>query len=421
MKLGLSVSRVIRWLLAFLLILLVIFQIWGAMDVPFHPDESTQLYMSSDFDLLFTRPQSMAWDPAKEADLRQRYRELDAPLTKYLLGMARSLAGEAALPADWDWSQDWETNRQSGALPSTALLRAGRMGITLLLPLSMLLLFLAGQRVGGLCTGLLAAILLGSSALVLLHGRRAMAEGPLVLGVCLAVWGFVEGDRRPWLAGLGAALAFNAKQSALALFPVGLLAVCWLPAATESRARPLLRNLGSYLGVFALLTFALNPLWWNNPINALRASWMARQELLAKQTNNTASPQYLGSISQRAMVMIANLTIAPLGFYEVGNYREQTLSSEQAYLAQPLHKLLRGPAGGGIFLVLAILGFILGLRDLRQAEAARRRAILLLCLATLAQVAGLLIWLPLSWQRYVLPVTPLLCLWCAYSFSITRR
>ena len=270
MKLKNSVSGTLQWLLVFLLILLVGFQIWGVEQVPFHPDESTYLYMSSDFDLLVTQPAAMAWDPTKEADPRQRYRELDAPLTRYLLGLARSLSGEAALPVDWDWSENWEANRQSGALPSPALLQTGRLGISLLLPLSMFLLFLSAWRAGGIFTGLLAAILLGSSALVLLHARRAMAEGPLVLGICLALWGFVEGDRRPWLAGLGAALAFNAKHSALALFPVGLLAVCWLPAAVQSQARLLLRNLVIYLGVFALLTIALNPLWWDNPVQLSR-------------------------------------------------------------------------------------------------------------------------------------------------------
>ena len=421
MKLKIISSRAIQWLLAFLLILLVGFQIWDVQKLPFHPDESTQLYMSSDFDLLFSQPSIMAWDPAKEADPRQRYRELDAPLTRYLLGLARSIAGEAALPVDWDWSENWEANRLSGALPSPALLQAGRLGITLLLPLSMFLLFLSAWRAGGIFTGLLAAILLGSSALVLLHARRAMAEGPLVLGVCLALWGFVEGDRRPWLAGLGAALAFNAKQSGLALFPVGLLAVCWLPAAAQSRARLLLRNLVIYLGVFALLTIALNPLWWNNPILALRTTWIARQELLAKQTDDATSQQYLGSISQRAVVMVANLTIAPLAFYEVGNYREQTLASEQAYLANPLHRLLRGPVAGGIFLVLALIGFVMALVKLRHADSTHYRVLLLLILANLSQVLGLLIWVPLSWQRYMLPTVPFVCIWAAYALSFTGR
>lgn len=406
-------SRAIQYFLILAIVLLAGWQLWDCHSVPYHPDESTMLFMSSDFELLFKDPTALTWQPAQEADPRQRYRELDAPITRYVLGLSRIIRGEAALPVDWDWSKDWETNRQSGALPSESLLLAGRSGITLLLPLSMLLLYLSGRRTGGIFTGLLAAILLGCNALVLLHTRRAMAEGALILGICLAMWGFLEGNRYPWLAGLGAAFAFNAKHSALALFPIGILAVCWLPGKIQNRKRDLLRNLITYLGVFLLFSVALNPLWWSNPVESLHASWDARQELLASQASESAL-QYRSSIPQRALVMIANLTIAPLAFYEVGNYRAQTLESEQAYLANPLHGLLRGHVGGGIFMVLALTGIIVGLRDLRHVQTDLQRKLTLLLLAMLAQFSGLLVMVPLSWQRYVISLIPFLCLWVTY-------
>jgi hypothetical protein len=40
--------------------------------------------------------------------------------------------------------------------------------------------------------------------------------------------------------------------------------------------------------------------------------------------------------------------------------------------------------------------------------------LLLLALATLAQITGLLVWVPLSWQRYIVPIVPFLCIWAAY-------
>ncbi|MFH1633237.1 MAG: hypothetical protein ABIG63_04395 [Chloroflexota bacterium] len=90
------------WPFVILLIPLTIFYLWGLRFVPFHPDESTQLYMSSDFESLFSNPASLFWDPDREDDPRQRYRELDAPLTKYILGLGRVIAGQPALPVDWD-------------------------------------------------------------------------------------------------------------------------------------------------------------------------------------------------------------------------------------------------------------------------------------------------------------------------------
>ena len=63
------------------------FMLWGARLVPFHPDESTYLYMSSDFEVLFEKPASLAWNSAQENNPRQLYRLLNPPLTHYVLGM----------------------------------------------------------------------------------------------------------------------------------------------------------------------------------------------------------------------------------------------------------------------------------------------------------------------------------------------
>ena len=48
--------------------------------VPFHPDESTQLYMSRDFDTLVLQrdPAALAWTPDQPLTPEARYRLLDA-------------------------------------------------------------------------------------------------------------------------------------------------------------------------------------------------------------------------------------------------------------------------------------------------------------------------------------------------------
>ena len=224
------------WALWPLLILLTAFALSGTGEVPFHPDESTQLYMSRDFELLLSDPLSLAWTPDQSGDGRLHLRLVDAPLTKYLLGLGRSLVGLPALPADWDWSKTWEQNQAAGALPDPGLLLAGRLALTLLLPFSLLLVYQIGARMHGSLTGLLAALLLGLNALVLLHDRRAMAEAALTFGVLFALWSFLAGKRHPWLVGLGLAVVFNAKQTGLALLPVGLLAVALPDPEAPTRA-----------------------------------------------------------------------------------------------------------------------------------------------------------------------------------------
>jgi len=411
--------------------LLSVYHLWGVRTLPFHPDESTQLFMSADFEALLHDPSSLFWSPEKQDDPRQALRERDAPLTRYLLGAGRWLAGLGPPPVDWDWGKSWEQNRQAGALPDQRLLLVARLSITLLLPFSLLFIYLSGAALSGRFTGFLAALLLGLNALVLLHARRAMAEGALTFGIIFALWSFIQARRRPWLAGLGMALAFNAKQSALALLPVGLLAVCWLPLGPNAQDEPGRQALPGrvmciagasvqYLGVFLALTLLLNPFLWSRPSQALRASWANREGLLQRQVADTARlapEQALDSPARRAAVLLANLYLVQPSFAEVGNYLEQTAAAGQAYLAVPGHDLLRNIPGGGALMALTLFGALMAVLQARSAGPQRRRALVLTLIATLAQGAALVLLVPLPWQRYAIPMVPFVCLWCAYAFG----
>lgn len=400
---------------------LTVFQVWGIDKIPFHPDEATQLYMSGDWETLWTDPLAMAFDPAREDDPRQRYRALDAPLTRYLLGVGRQAFGLDALPVDWDWGQTWEENAAAGALPSPELLRAGRLAVTVLLPWSGLLAYLAGARLGGRLSGWAAALALGLHALTLLHGRRAMAEGALVFGVLFAVWSFLQADRRPWLAGLGMALAFNAKQSALALLPAGVLAAVWISGEGAVKFRRAGVNLVQFLVVFGLATGALNPLYWRHPAQALWVSVEARQDLLARQVGDAralAPAQVLDAPVQRAAVMVGHLFVLPLQFFEVGNYQAETAASVQAYLEVPGHALMRGLGGGGVLMALMLAGMAQASLALRRKEA-RPAAVLLL--ATGLMAGGLLAAVPLPFQRYWMPLVPLAALWIGVGMGWVSR
>jgi 4-amino-4-deoxy-L-arabinose transferase-like glycosyltransferase len=420
-------GRLLFWLL---LIGLAGFAVSGIRAIPFHPDESTYLFMSSDFDLLVRDPGAIVWKADGETDLRQRYRELDAPLTRYILGFGRTIAGLPPLMVDWKWSASWAENLENGAVPEPALLFAGRLAVTLLLLLSLTFIYLSGKVMGGTASGLAAMFILGSSALVLLHGRRAMAEGALLFGVSLAIWGFLNGHRLPWLAGLGMALAFNAKQSTIALLPVGLLAVGWLPWSVTPKIKKILTHLVIFSLVFIGLTFLLNPLLWSNPLRALQASWTARTDLLNRQVSDmlaSAPEQVLRDPGQRAAVLIANLYLQPLSFYEVGNYRDQTAEAEAAYLANPYNRLFRGPGWGVILLTLTIAGIVLGALTIVKYRPEkhlpdhplsdcwqRRRALMIVFLASIFQFGGLLAAVPLPFQRYVFPLIPFVCLWSGF-------
>ncbi|MEA2008233.1 MAG: hypothetical protein U9O54_03855 [Chloroflexota bacterium] len=409
-----------HWPFLLLLSLFSAFHFWGIGIIPFHPDESTQIYMSQDFTKLFTQPASLAWEAGENPTPEQILRELDAPIAKYLIGLGRTLSGQPPLPSDWDWGASWEENQQAGALPSPALLLTARISISLLLPFSLTFIYLTASRLANRYIGLLAAILLGTNALVLLHARRAMAEGVLLLGVTFLLWSLLDGHKHPWLTGLAMAIAFNAKQSTLALFPIGALAVIWLPQRAEHRLRQIITNTLQYFVVFLLVFLLLNPLYWKNPIQAGQASWNARKELSQLQMadlKRLAPHKALATPQERAIALIANLYLTPPSFAEFGNYLGETHQAEENYLSVQGHALARGLLPGGLLLVFMLGGVVLAVVQSPKETPTRRRQITLLILAFFVQIAAILIAIPIPWQRYTIPIIPFLCVWTAYGVA----
>lgn len=232
----------------------------GVAGVPFHPDESTYLYMSADLETFFQSPTALFWRPESTGDVHQQYRRLNPPLVHALIGISRTAAGLPALPVDWDWTKSWQENQRAGGLPPANLLLTGRIGEAFLYPFSILFLFLAVRRVANDFTAWVAALLLASNALVLLDTRRAMAEGGLLFTLTLSMWALVKAEKRPWMVAIPAALAFSAKQSLAALGPVGLLAALWplpLQGSAPGKVR-ILRFFGKtalYAVTFAAIVF----------------------------------------------------------------------------------------------------------------------------------------------------------------------
>lgn len=384
--------------------------------VPFHPDEQTYLFMSGDFERFFTNPSQLFWDPNQPMDLRQKYRLRDAPLARWLIGIGRQLTRLPAPQVDWDWSKSWEENRSNGALPSSHLLLVGRWSVAFLFPASLWLMFQIARSMGGNLSGWIAFALLASHALVLLHTRRAMAESGLLFSVLFTLWAIQRFAERPsWLA-IPAALAFNAKQSAapLAVVCFGILLI----APTENH-RTLQKRLlqGVAYGVlFALVTLALNPFLWSHPVRAAIAAWQERTALVGEQTAaiRAVNPDLVWeSYPQRAFGMIAHLYFTKPAIADVKNYVTETQTNEEAYFQNPFHALFRDLWGGTIWLFLSLFGLMLTLLRARCQPSPQRRYAILLILATLLQVVGQLIFIPIPFQRYVVPLIPFQCLWAA--------
>ena len=375
--------------------------------VPFHPDESTQIFMSGDVELFVQNPADLAWTDQKSADPRQLYRLLDAPMTRDLIGIGRAIVDLPPLAVDWNWSLTWGQNDQAGSLPLPALLQTARFSVAWLFPFSLILTYLIGKKIAGPRLGLLALAALAGNALVLLHTRRAMAESALLFMTLLALWSLIYFQKRSWLAAVPAALAVASKQTAVAFVLAGL--ICLFIQHFKNK-KLLIRNLGLYLVIIVVVTVVLNPFLWSQPANAALASLAARQDLTQRQVNEfhqSIPGLVLDTIPERALGLIANLFFTPLQFNEVGNYLSQTQAAETAYLADPLHTLLRSLPGGMILLFLFIVGFILECIKIVKQGIAAQRGLSILILTTVMVALTIILTIPLSFQRYIIPLVPL--------------
>jgi 4-amino-4-deoxy-L-arabinose transferase-like glycosyltransferase len=407
-------------LLPVIILALSLAYLGGLAGVPFHPDESTQLFMSADVDTLFSRPADLFWSTAPTQPARQTYHELDAPLARYLIGIGRTLAGLPALPVDWDWSKSWAANQAAGAMPDAQLLLVARLSVALLFPFSLFFIFKSGQALGGSLMGWAAMLLLAANPLVLLHTRRAMAESGLIFTITLFLWALSRPVKPAWLITIPAALAFCSKQSAGVLALVGVVFLIWKGWQQKHTLSKQIRDLALFWLVFLAVVGLLNPFLWSNPLQAVQAAIHARENLVNNQVAAMAAVRpdmLLGSLPQRLLGLVAQLFINRPAVADIGNYVAQTKAAEEAYFSSPFNLGLGGFIGGGILLILCLSGFCLAAaRSIRSGEPSQRLTQLFL-MATLLIFVTLIWFLPIPWQRYYLPLVPFTCMWAAYTLA----
>jgi hypothetical protein len=402
------------WILAIVTLLVSIIYWIGVAAVPFHPDEATQIFMSSDLEIFFRQPSDTFWQPQPLDGLRQHYRLVDAPLTRWLIGFGRMVSGQPALAVDWAWNKSWEENQAAGALPDPGLLLVSRFSVAWLFPITLFMMFRIGDKLGGARLGWIAFILLDINALVLLHTRRAMAESALLFAAVFFLWALLYWRKHPWLIAIPLALA--SKQSTALLALVGLAAI-FLPEDPLRRFRTRLLHAAAYAGIFLILLLLLNPYLWNRPFEAAWSAWDARQQLVEIQVKSLREviPHLVpDTLPKTFLGLMVNLYLTEPAVGDVGNYTAYTEQAAFAYFSNPLHNLLRDTTGAGLLFALTIVGFLLAIRDMLKLSLPARGDLVLLIMANLLQFISVMFFVPLAFQRYVIPLVPFACLWSAY-------
>ncbi len=416
-----------------------IYLVWllaALRQVPFHPDEATWIYMSRDLDrALAAGPASLCWQPGLTGDPLQVERERAAPLTRDLIGAIRMIAGFPATGVDWNWSSSWEVNFNSGAMPSEDLLFLARLPQAFLLFFAVLLAARIGWRMGGCAGAIAAALLFGLNSQVLLHGRRAMSESALMFGMVLTVTLILEVKassgrvRRmiaaPVLVGTALALAISAKLSGLLVVPVAIAGII----AMEREFYPLRAVILRILVRLAVMTLAfliifllLNPLYWCHPAAALTAVAGSRDDLLGAQLNAlrmSAPGIVLDSLWLRFAAVFYEPFLAPLAFWDIPNYAAATGAAERAYLSNPIQSLTSGGIIPVLWMILIVVGMAVGIADLSKPGFRGRSVVLWVWF--LGVLGGILLEIPILWQRYYLPLIPVLGVWGGLGASAIIR
>lgn len=407
--------------LTVVILILSLLYLFPLSAIPFHPDESTQIYMSSDVEFIFSNLDDVLWRPEKEGDLRQHYRAVDAPLTRTLIGISRWFYGIPSLPADWDWSKTWHENDISGALPSNAMLTVSRLSLAFLFPFSLALMYLLGKSIHNHATGWLALFLFAGNALILLHTRRAMAESSLIFFELLTLFILLKTPHRPCLAAIPLAFAINAKHSNIVLIPLGLAMTFWFCIANRQKPWRLIKNLTVFILLLAAIHYLLNPYLWHDPFRALQASLTGRQELVQRQADmlaQVAPDMILDTFPKRAGNLVYHLYFAQPAIADVGNYLLQTSASEAEYLSSPLNNFLRDPISASLLLFLSLAGFFLLIfRVIKPREPDQRIAGVVLLAGCTLQIGSIILFIPLPFQRYIIPLVPFTCLFSALALT----
>lgn len=427
-------KSVLRWLPDVLLLAgLALYVLAGAGSVPFHGDESTLIYMSRDYYYAVQTRDIEAvefHDPPYDAAM-QELRIINGTVAKFTIGFAWDMAGLTVhdLNEQWVWEWTWDQNQALGHMPSDRLLRISRWPSTVFTALTVLLIYGITRLVSNSrLAAWVASIFYATQPAVLINGRRAVMEGSLmffsVLVVLLAIVVSLTIHRHQkralaWMGALGlaAGCALASKHNAALTVAAAFVAVLLHPlVACRSNSDRLLRTLSyraaalTFAGILALLTFlALNPTWWSDPAGMPGRVWDARNGLLDAQVAFYGG--YDGP-ADRVQALLDQTFFAGPQYYEVESWRGDLQDDIRAYQRSGLagrDGSLLDRAGllpredallgwGVLIVVLFSFGLVGCAVRFRQPTAWVVLAWFVLTWF------GLLVLIPLDWQRYYLPV-----------------
>jgi hypothetical protein len=402
----------------------------GTRAVPFHGDESTQVYMGRDYYIQFIQGDvgQLAYSPTPPYPADQELRLYNGSLPKYIFGFISTQMGYTlnTWVVPYDWGADYDYNLREGHIPAPENLYQTRLGSVIGLVIGLWGLFALGDTLGGRWVAYLVSFYYAVHPVILLNGRRAMMEGYLtgfsILVVLFGVWvlqrqtHIMPFNRRDMglyaLFGIISGLCLASKQTALFIVASVFFAlICWgLWGIVRSSQAPIRRVTLTHLlatfssGMVALLVFyILNPVWWGaDPFYLGNLIFTLRTNLLNGQVQAFGGYADFGA---KLRGFLDFSLVATPQYYEVSDW--QIHISEQIALYET--SIWRGISIGGswvgaIVFATCVLWGILSL----SRNVGNYQAKWVLLWWGLAMFALTLLLTPLEWQRYYLPIYPVI-------------
>lgn len=413
---------------AFWLTLLAVYLFAGVRDVPLHGDESTVIWMSHDYFYLFEQGDldRLRYNDPPQNATEQHLRLLNPMLTRFVYGFALALNGYDIddINEQWTWGAGWAYNVQNNAIPSDDILLTARFVSTAFTVGGMIVLFFIACNLGGAPVGYLATLYYALNPAILLNGRRAMMEGSAMfftlLVVLAAIWLL---KHRNWLSvvvlGVATGAAVASKHPAVfTVIPVfavcGGFAVYYSlrddhdEADEDEFSPPTIGPSDPYtlltlIIVAALLSlvvfFALNPVWWDSPLDRFTDVLDARTDLLDTQIGLFGGYADFGD---QLAGFLRQVFAVPPQYYEAPQWGE--------FIAAPIHLYAQTPWTGisfgafdGLLLVFLLLT---GVWNLFADYSIRRDVRWVIGVWALVVMLAALLLTPLEWQRYYIGAMP---------------
>ncbi len=397
----------------FLFLIWAIFYFSGIPSVPFHPDEATQIFMSSDVEFIFNDTSELFYKNSTVDLRKQNYRLLDAPLSKYFIGLSRLIFNQKPINQDWDWSASYEEN--SNAVPNSQLLTSSRFAVALFFPFSIIFFILILRKIIGEKIILLvfAGILFSFNSLMLLHTRRAMAESLLIFFLLLSLYVLLTlPPEKLWLSVIPITLAINAKQSLWFLVPIFIILLLTKKALWVKK---FLCQIIFFFLVLVAIFYILNPVLWNQPIKTSIEMIKERQELSNRQFNdiNYVTPEFtVTKFSERITALIGQTFVLKPAYQDVINYSDVLQSSISDYSSNPIQNgWLRNLFVGVIFYFICFYGMIKSIKNF-----SKDRVVILTC-SFIFLVLEILFFIQIPFQRYYLPLIPFSLIFFIYGLN----